>query len=981
MAQEQQVVQAGLVEAFIGSPSSSSSSSSSNGDYDLLYQWERVGHRIHVRSCCSVASARQRVKNTTMTMTTTTAMEIEEEEEEEDSSYELTLLEGDSAVVDFLVVLSGSGASATSTSTSTSTTASPHSPLRFIAAFEHGRVASWAVTKQQRQSQGGVAVLEAEADVGDTVTAIRVLKSDASGAVCLVGTSSRGVQHVVFQWKRTGAVASASVVDRMRMKKDAHAKDAFGFGSSGPSDAAAGAAGHERSQPKGLLRNVFQTFTRYGGFGQQEPSEPSPEGAAAMGKTTTSPNTSSSACRVHSMEVVFSKEDNAKLVVLDEEANLWLWRATTGGGHQDTNLVPLERSSLKRVCLKALDFESWFGHNQGAQQTVVDEQNLLVTPLDVTFVPGTSQEEIAVLALIQDKETEAFDRVAMLIFSLRENKLAFVRYVVLSDEWLVGLKATMNLRLKLKIAKDLNSVVVKGNDGHALAFAGNVHTMHEVAAIHTNKYVWDACSFSFMGQVQFLFLMHDLTCNTLSQSLLDMCNNIVEALPKQLADQYSTGGGASGALGAVDIQLKDKLEQHFQFLNLLHSRGWLDMLHVKTAGRIVRAGEHVAALQCIRSKEKLLQEQSMQDQQNMGLAGASGGGSKSVSLNLIQSIIQDAGEQIASSRETLEGGPNRRQPWEVFYSKPLSSVLFLDMIERKVDALINQPIFEISKERALVASTKDVQVQNAILNVLSRTVTETLNAVESWIRAVDASGIPALPGAFGHQEGYSWTSCPSLCNSLSALSRLCLHYHSQWKTKAPNMVPKLSIQLHSLITQYLTVCDAFLQATPQEEKTRNPQAFKKYIEGGEEILGALLEASYEESNHMIQDAVAELAEVHGCYSVLYDLCEKTNDIDRLCQYMRMVQPEVSKLGDVEKSGFAAYAFERLIAANRIRDVLELPPEFNESLNLYLSRSPDHQHLLFLHLARMQCWDQCSKVDTPASKLLQKVLHKAGSVGQ
>ena len=75
----------------------------------------------------------------------------------------------------------------------------------------------------------------------------------------------------------------------------------------------------------------------------------------------------------------------------------------------------------------------------------------------------------------------------------------------------------------------------------------------------------------------------------------------------------------------------------------------------------------------------------MQDQQNMGLAG----GSKSVSLNLIQSIIQDAGEQIASSTETLAAleGNSRRQPWEVFYSKPLSSVLFLDMIERKVDAL------------------------------------------------------------------------------------------------------------------------------------------------------------------------------------------------------------------------------------------------------------------------------------------------------
>ena len=83
------------------------------------------------------------------------------------------------------------------------------------------------------------------------------------------------------------------------------------------------------------------------------------------------------------------------------------------------------------------------------------------------------------------------------------------------------------------------------------------------------------------------------------------------------------------------------------------------------------------------------------------------------------------------------------------------------------------------------------------------------------------------------------------------------------------MVPRLSIQLHSLITQYLSVCDAFLASTSEEEKLRNSQHFRTYIESGEEILGALLEAAYEESNHMIQNAVAELAEMHCCYAVLY----------------------------------------------------------------------------------------------------------------
>ena len=79
------------------------------------------------------------------------------------------------------------------------------------------------------------------------------------------------------------------------------------------------------------------------------------------------------------------------------------------------------------------------------------------------------------------------------------------------------------------------------------------------------------------------------------------------------------------------------------------------------------------------------------------------------------------------------------------------------------------------------------------------------------------------------------------------------------------------------------------------------------------------------------------------------MCDKTKDIGRLYQYMRMVEP------------FATYAFMRLVAANRIRDILELPEEFNQGLCLYLKQhgDPRHQELLWLHLARMQSWGDCA----------------------
>ena len=696
--------------------------------------------------------------------------------------------------------------------------------LRVVAAFDDGEVLCWEMQESDESHVAHALEPCVVAKVaGAKIVSLNVVSSVARGGgktSCVIGTSNLGMLQLELDWKKKTHVIS---------EKNAAASSTSRESASTlpPQNEVRGGAG-------GLLQNVFGSFTRF---------------QAASSEDKGTKDESESQCAVHSMKVIHSAGGDPVLVAMDQAADLWCWQV----GSDRLNLI--EKLSMKTVCLTCLDLLSWSSTRVGA----VDGKGMLIKPLDVAAVPG-GKGQVALLALLQSKDQ--FQKVVIFIFGFGSGSKpapTFVRHIVLSDAWLVG--ATMNLQLKLTIASDLNSFVVKGNDGHMLAFAGNLNEVNEVAAIHTNKYVWDACPFTSMGQVQFLLLMHDLTYVSLSQTLLDMCNNIVEALPKQRSDS-----DAGGLHGAVDTQLKDKLEQHFQFVNLLHSRGWLDMLDMKTAGKIVRAGEHVAALQCIRSKESLLQEQNAQGQQSIGLANTSmGSNSKTVSLQLIQSIINDAGQKVSESMNKQLDAP--KQPWEVFYSKPLSSMLFLDMIAGKVEALISRPAFEISKDTA--ASTNDVQIQNAILNVMSRTVTETLNAVESWIRAVDTSCIPARPGAFGHQEGYSWTACPSLCNCLLSLSRLCIHYRSQWKTKAPNMVPRLSIQLHSLITQYLSVCDAFLASTSEEEKLRNSQHFRTYIESGEEILGALLEAAYEESNHMIQNAVAELAEMHCCYAVLY----------------------------------------------------------------------------------------------------------------
>ncbi|QDZ22115.1 hypothetical protein HOP50_07g46550 [Chloropicon primus] len=786
--------------------------------------------------------------------------------------------------------------------------------LAVVVALSNGRVMLWESAALGAEARP---VLTSVTGSGN-LKAMRVVRSTAYRTECVVGTSDRGVGLAALD-ARKGTTACSFF--------------------SGPREDGRSVEEEEASEQAGgsLLQNVF------GSFANRFQSSSGFDTAKGSGSGASSGEPSS--CQVLALEFA-----HPFLVALDGSGGLWCWKL---GQEVDEQPKLLNFVSLKSVCVSSLDLASYL--KPGTRQGTVDEGSVTVRPLDATQIAKGGHKGVAVLALVQGSDN--LQKVVVFVFGLADRGgLHFQRHVLLSDEWLLG--SAVTLQLKLKVASDNNSFVIKGSDGHAIAFAGSLETATEVAAIHMNKFVWDASSFTpISGQAQFLFLMHDLTQSTLSRTLLDMCYNIVEALPKQYTQHSSSDpqADASGLLGALDIQLKDKLEQHFQFVSLLHSRGWLDMLDMKTAGKIVRAGEHIAALQCIKSKENLLQEQGSQERQVGGLgtpgivgAGSGGPGKSSVSLELLQSIIREAGTKVAERSEQSQLD-EPKQPWEVFYSKPLSSVLFLDTVVAKVNALVSQPHFEISKD--VSASTRDIQVQNAILNVLSRTVTETLNAVESWIRAVDASCIPVLSGAFGYQEGYSWTSCPSLCDCLLALSRLCIHYHSQWKAKAPNMVPRLSIQLHSLITQYLSVRDAFLEATPEEEKLRNPQHFRAYVDSGEEILGALLDASYEEANHMIQDAVAELAEVHSCYGVLYSLCEKTNDMQRLYQYMRMVQP------------FATYAFRKLIEAKRVRDILELPPEFNESLCVYLQQHSDqhHQELLWLHLARMQAWGDCTSL--------------------
>ena len=790
-----------------------------------------------------------------------------------------------------------------------------------VCGLSSGRVILWALSANEVAGASDTPPrMEARITSSSSLVYLGVVSSAPWKTDCVYCTSDRGVGQLAFDMK-TG-VWTASNLAKPR-QEDAEGEDKAGGETSGEGG-------------KGIFQNVFGSLVRFQGG--------SARGAERAGGSRH--GSGRGPCEAHSMALVRCGGGDVVLAAVDMDGDLWCYGGLdhSDSGSTGVSSASVEVVSLKDACVQPLDLASW----SPANRQPVDHDAVVVKPLDVSPVKGGGT--LAVLAVVEAKES--FQKVGVFLFDVsggRRPTVRFVRHVLLSDAWLSGSLGT--LRLKLKIASDGKSFVIKGTDGQAIAFAGDLKTATEVAAIHMNKYIWDVCPFALPGRAHFLLLMHDLSQITLSRALLDMCYNIVEALPKQRSDPGAGAGDGGAHASALDAQLKDKVDQHFHFVSLLHSRGWLDMVDMKTAGRIVRAGERITALQCIKTKENLLLEPSAQDQRVVGLATSptttSGSTSKSLPLALLQSIIRETGAKVGQTRSAQAAQAPSQSAWEVFYSKPTSSVLFLDTLAEKVGALIHGPNFEIMP--GVTATAMDVHAQNAVLNVLSRTVTETMNSVESWIRVVDRHCIPALPGAFGHQEGYSWTSCPSLCDALLALSRLCIHYHTQWKTKAPTMVPRLSIQLHSLITQYLSVMEAFLAATPEEEKRANPQRLRAYVESGEEVLGALLSASYEEANHMIQDAVAELAEVHSCYGVLYDLCDKTKDIGRLYQYMRMVEP------------FATYAFMRLVAANRIRDILELPEEFNQGLCLYLKQhgDPRHQELLWLHLARMQSWGDCA----------------------
>ena len=581
--------------------------------------------------------------------------------------------------------------------------------------------------------------------------------------------------------------------------------------------------------------------------------------------------------------------------------------------------APELRGHLSLRDAVASELAEWAGKGQSHHS--LDPSRLRVTPLDCVAIAGGPRA--AVLALVDCGDQVR--RAALFVLSVsRRGELSLENRVLLNDAWLAS--SAIDRGTKIAVAADASSLVVRLADGRACCFACDLGSAGECAGIQLDRFAWGCVSFAHPGgDPGFAFLLNGLQTRTLAQILLDACHNIVEALPKDKA-AFGEPGGAD----PISAQLKSKLEQHFQFASLLHRTGWLDLVDMATAGRIVRAGEHIAALQCIRGKEVLLRDQG----------GASGAGGLSHDLASASSRRgSGAPDLLRSLLAEASGGHGGA---EAFYSRPLASLSFLDVVSRRAESLaggVNQ-------------AAQDVQQQSAVLDSLSRVVTETLSAVESWVRAVDSSLIPVAKGAFGHQEGYAWSAHPSLCDCLLSLSRLCVCYHRQWKRRAPALVPRLSIQLHSLITQFLHVRDAMVEATPKEKRDADAKRFAAYGEAGEEVLGALLSASYEESNHMIQDAVAELAEVHDCHGVLYDLCDKTGDSRRLHQYMRMVDP------------FAPYAFGRLIEANRVRDLMELPDEFSARLRGYLEQrlgSGAHEELLWMLLARGGEWSDCAGV--------------------
>ena len=107
--------------------------------------------------------------------------------------------------------------------------------------------------------------------------------------------------------------------------------------------------------------------------------------------------------------------------------------------------------------------------------------------------------------------------------------------------------------------------------------------------------------------------------------------------------------------------------------------------------------------------------------------------------------------------------------------------------------------------------------------------------------------------------------------------------------------------------------------------------------------------SLAEEGQLLLQCVEGLAEAHGAFAQLFDLCEALDDAPRLHEHM---QRSLASSQAQQQHSCAEYVFGRLVAEGRCNRLLSLPDSFAQPLSAWLAAQVQPQ--LSLSLSRNAC---------------------------
>ncbi|GAB4823183.1 hypothetical protein N2152v2_010229 [Parachlorella kessleri] len=369
--------------------------------------------------------------------------------------------------------------------------------------------------------------------------------------------------------------------------------------------------------------------------------------------------------------------------------------------------------------------------------------------------------------------------------------------------------------------------------------------------------------------------------------------HVLDTLPKI----FGAGGETVGE------QLQGKIAVHNVLLQCLSDGGCLAQLHPAALRAVFEDGLKLSALSSLRELESKLQDQRK------------GAGAEGLPFPLHEVAVA-AGQSCMG--HVLGGGD--RTPWEVFYACPSVTVsAFFQEVGAVADTLAGAP--------GAASQQLDTVVQ------LARAVQAALGGAAQQ-RAQYQQWFPhSASSAAAGLDDPEWLASAEVRSALQSLTDACIRLYPLLSREAPGRVAESVSLCFDLAERLLNAYAAALAAVAPVAR----RALKlEYNAVRDAVLDHLLCHAVLKCRQGAGDGesmllrVGSLAEAHSAYAILFDACEFMRDRERLYELMTHLA------GDDLTEPMTVYVFQRLLSEGRRSELLDLPPQFDADLAVWLA---------------------------------------------